>query len=77
MRHKNKTFDSLARDVSAEGRGRLLVDLTELVLTDPPATDGERAIFFDIVRVILPAAADEYRRLFSETAADQIGRAHV
>lgn len=71
MRNRKATLDALARDGSAEGRGRLLVDLGDLVLTDPPAGADERALFFDIARRILPDTATPYRRRFSETAADR------
>lgn len=71
MRNRKATLDALARDGSAEGRGRLLVDLTDLVLTDPPAGADERALFFEIARRILPDTATPYRRRFSETAADR------
>ena len=71
MLHRQMDLTSLAKDVSEDGRGRLLVDLTTLILTDPPAPDGELALFFDIVRRILPHAGHEYRCAFSLSAADR------
>ena len=71
MLHRQMDLTSLARDVSEDGRGRLLVDLTTLILTDPPAPDGELALFFDIVRRILPHAGHEYRCAFALGAADR------
>lgn len=71
MLHRQMDLTSLAKDVSEDGRGRLLVDLTTLILTDPPAPDGELALFFDIVRRILPHAGHEYRCAFALGAADR------
>ena len=64
-------LDLLARDPSSTGRGRLLSDLTRLILVerDPDATELE--IFFDIVRAILATAAASDRREFAEVAADR------
>lgn len=70
MQRKQAKLDDLARDASSQGRGRLLLDLTRLVLSDRGAADRELELFFDIVRSILPEAAAVYRRRFSETAAD-------
>lgn len=70
MQREQAKLDTLAHDASSQGRGRLLVDLTRLVLSDRPMADRELEMFFDIVRAILPEAAAVYRRRFSETAAD-------
>jgi len=63
-------LDLLARDASAIGRGRLLGDLTRLILVDRNADETELEIFFDIVRAILASAAAGDRREFAEVAAD-------
>ena len=63
-------LDLLARDASATGRGRLLGDLTRLILVDRNADETELEIFFDIVRAILSSAAAGDRREFAEVAAD-------
>jgi len=63
-------LDLLARDTSTAGRGRLLCDLTRLILVDRDADETELEIFFDIVRAILSTAAASDRREFAEVAAD-------
>ena len=63
-------LDLLARDASTAGRGRLLGDLTRLILIDRDADETELEIFFDIVRAILATAAASDRREFAEVAAD-------
>ncbi|WP_165498100.1 DUF2336 domain-containing protein [Siculibacillus lacustris] len=63
-------LDLLARDASPSGRGRLLSDLSRLMLVDRQADPTELEIFFDIVRAILAGTAVNDRRVFSETAAD-------
>ena len=63
-------LDLLARDTSTTGRGRLLGDLTRLILVDRDADETELEIFFDIVRAILSTAAASDRREFAEVAAD-------
>ena len=63
-------LDLLARDTSTSGRGRLLGDLTRLILVDRVADETELEIFFDIVRAILSTAAASDRREFAEVAAD-------
>ena len=63
-------LDLLARDASATGRGRLLCDLTRLILVERDADETELEIFFDIVRAILSTAAASDRREFAEVAAD-------
>ena len=64
-------LDLLARDTSTAGRGRLLCDLTRLILVDRDADETELEIFFDIVRAILSTAAASDRREFAEVAADR------
>lgn len=71
-----KHLDMLARDGSAAGRGRLLSDLSRLILIERDADDVELAIFFDIVRAILASAAPSDRREFAETAADHAAVPH-
>lgn len=63
-------LDILARDASTAGRGRLLCDLTQLILVERHADETELEIFFDIVRAILSTAAASDRREFAEVAAD-------
>jgi uncharacterized protein (DUF2336 family) len=63
-------LDLLARDTSTTGRGRLLGDLTRLILVEREADETELEIFFDIVRAILTTAAASDRREFAEVAAD-------
>jgi uncharacterized protein (DUF2336 family) len=63
-------LDLLARDTSTAGRGRLLGDLTRLILVERNADETELEIFFDIVRAILSTAAASDRREFAEVAAD-------
>jgi hypothetical protein len=70
MQPNQAKLDDLARDASSRGRGRLLIDLTRLVLSDRAMEGRELEMFFDIVRSILPESAVVYRRRFSETAAD-------
>ncbi|MDK9696838.1 MAG: DUF2336 domain-containing protein [Siculibacillus sp.] len=67
-------LDLLARDTSTAGRGRLLGDLTRLILVERDADETELEIFFDIVRAILSTAAASDRREFAEVAA---GSRHV
>lgn len=69
-------LDLLARDGSAAGRGRLLGDLTRLILVDRDADETELEIFFDIVRAILSTAAASDRREFAEVAADRSNMPH-
>lgn len=64
-------LDLLARDVSSAGRGRLLCDLTQLILVERDPDETELEIFFDIVRAILNTAAASDRREFAEVAADR------
>jgi hypothetical protein len=64
-------LDILARDPSPRGRGRLLGDLSNLMLVDRQADPTELEIFFDIVRAILGSTAVNDRRQFSEAAADR------
>lgn len=64
-------LDILARDPSPRGRGRLLGDLSHLMLVERRGDPTELEIFFDIVRAILGSTAIDDRRQFSETAADQ------
>ncbi len=64
-------LDLLARDVSSAGRGRLLCDLTQLILVERDPDETELEIFFDIVRAILSTAAASDRREFAEVAADR------
>lgn len=71
MLQRQNELASLAKDKTEEGRGRLLVDLATLILTDPPAGDVELSLFFDIVRRILPLARQDFRRAFSTSAADR------
>ncbi len=71
MLQRQMELASLAKDTSEEGRGRLLVDLATLILTDPPAGATELSLFFDIVRRILPLAGQDYRRAFSSSAAER------
>lgn len=66
----SKHLDLLARDASTSGRGRLLCDLTRLILVERDADETELEIFFDIVRAILATAAASDRREFAEVAAD-------
>lgn len=63
-------LDLLARDTSTSGRGRLLCDLSRLILVERNADETELEIFFDIVRAILSTAAASDRREFAEAAAD-------
>jgi uncharacterized protein (DUF2336 family) len=65
----SKHLDLLARDASTAGRGRLLGDLTRLILVERDADETELEIFFDIVRAILSTAAASDRREFAEVAA--------
>jgi uncharacterized protein (DUF2336 family) len=76
MQPEQTKLDTLARDPSSTGRGRLLLDLTRLVFGDRKLHDRELDMFFDIVRTIMPEAAIGYRRRFSETAADRPGIPH-
>lgn len=69
-------LDLLARDASTSGRGRLLCDLTRLILVDRDADETELEIFFDIVRAILSTAAASDRREFAEAAADRSAVPH-
>ena len=62
-------LDLLARDASTSARGRLLCDLTRLIMVERNADEIELEIFFDIVRAILSTAAANDRRAFAEVAA--------
>ena len=73
MLQMRSKFDELARDASRDGRGRLLSDLSTLVLNDRSTRENELELFFDIVRFILPVVAADHRGRFAETAADHDG----
>lgn len=62
---------TLARDASSAGRGRLLALLSRAVLDERDSRPAELALFFDIVRIILPRVGSLERRGFSELAADR------